>query len=113
MRLAGHNLSDAGPDQHDAGRDGDQAVGRHGLDRALGRPELVGNVLVEDARPLEEVLRGADEGIDVTAGVDAGGVVGAHRGLEHQLLVGNAGADRGESDLARRHDSHSVHGSAS
>ena len=63
-----HDPGDARPDQHHGGRDREQPVRSHGLHRSLDRAELVRHVLVEDARPLFEVLGRADERVDLACG---------------------------------------------
>jgi len=46
------------------------------VDRLEDGPQLVGDVFVEDASPLVEVLGYGDETIDISPGVDAGVLVG-------------------------------------
>ena len=104
VRLDRDDRREPRADQHEPGRDTEQSVRGHRVDRPLHRAELIGHVLVEDRRALEQVLRAADERVDVLARVDAGVVVRALGRLEHQLLVGDAGGDRGEPRVTDPHD---------
>ena len=94
--LDGHARRDAAADQHHAGDQPEQAVGRDRLDRPLDGAELVRHVLVEDARALLDVLRASHERVDLGPGIHAGILVRLPGSLEHQLLVGDARCRRGE-----------------
>jgi hypothetical protein len=91
MGFDGDRARRTAADQHHAGGEREQAVRRDGLHRSLDGAQLVGDVLVEDARAFLEVLRRAHERVDVAARVGAGVQVRGRRGLEHQLLVAAAG----------------------
>ena len=75
--LDGHGGRDPAADQHHRRRHSEQPVRGHGLHGPLHGAELVGDVLVEDARALLEILGAAHEGVDLAAGVEAGVRVGA------------------------------------
>ena len=70
MGLDGHDARDAAAHEHDPGGQREQAVRGDGVDRALDAAELVGHVLVEDARALLEILGGAHERVDVGPRID-------------------------------------------
>jgi hypothetical protein len=70
----------------------------------LHRAQLVRHVLVEDRRSFEQVLRAADERVDLGPRVHAGVVVGPLGGLEHQLLVGDAGGNGREPRVPHADD---------
>ncbi len=56
-----------------------QPVPGDGVDRFQGRPDLVGDILIEDAGAFVEVLGDRDEAVDLAARIHAGIGVGFDR----------------------------------
>ncbi len=104
VSLHSDDIHGAGADLHVPRQETLDALPGNGVHRTEHGAQLVGDVLIEDAGSLVEVLGDGDEAIDVLPRVDPRVVVGAGGGVVHELLVGEIGGRRSEPRVADADD---------
>ena len=87
MRFDGYHVEGSGQNLHVRGRQTVNTVGGDRANRLLDSSDLVGNVLIEYARALVEVLRGTDKTLDISAGIYSRVRVSFECGIKNEFLI--------------------------